>query len=196
MKSDDKNRGGSKEKIIKAAAELFSQRGYHAVGMSDLQQAVNLGRGSLYHHINSKEDLLFDIVSEYIHELLIEAEAAKKIKDVRQRIETLGAALIEKIASHQAELTVCFREVKSLSPPRYDEVMTLHVKYEEIWKSTYKDGANSQVFRPYDPIILKSILGMYYYSYLWIRPDKKNPPSAIAQKMNELTLRMLLAGSN
>ena len=51
----------SKERIIKAAAELFADRGYHAVGMTDLQQAVNLGRGSLCQHINSKEELLFDI---------------------------------------------------------------------------------------------------------------------------------------
>ena len=61
----------SKERIIKAAAELFADRGYHAVGMTDLQKAVNLGRGSLYHHFSSKEELLFDTV----HRIQIEIMA-------------------------------------------------------------------------------------------------------------------------
>lgn len=193
MKPGDKARSSSKEKIVKAAAKLFSKHGYHAVGMSDLQQAVKLGRGSLYHHISSKEDLLFEIVSEYIQELLVGAEEAQGVPDCVKRIEILGTQLIKAIASHQAELTVCFREVKSLSPNRYDEVMALHSKYEAIWKNTFKQGAASKVFRPYDAVILKSILGMYYYSYLWIKPDKKNDSMAIAKKMNELTLRMLAA---
>ena len=51
------------------AAQLFAQRGYHAVGMSDIQDAVKLGRGALYHHIRSKEDLLYDVTREYITEL-------------------------------------------------------------------------------------------------------------------------------
>ncbi len=47
-----------KERILKIAAQLFAKRGFHAVGMSDLQDAVKLGRDALYHHIRSKEDLL------------------------------------------------------------------------------------------------------------------------------------------
>jgi AcrR family transcriptional regulator len=193
MKVNGKARSDSKERIIKAAAELFSQHGYHAVGMSDLQQAVQLGRGSLYHHISSKEDLLFEIVSEYIQELLVGAEQAKQTNNLVTRIEILGTQLVEKIASHQAELTVCFREVRSLSATRYDEVMALHSKYEAIWKNAFKEGAAARVFRAYDPIILKSILGMYYYSYLWIKSDEKKDAADIAKKMNELTLRMLQA---
>ena len=56
-------------RIVKIAAQLFAQRGYHAVGMSDIQDAVKLGRGALYHHIRSKEDLLYDVTREYITEL-------------------------------------------------------------------------------------------------------------------------------
>lgn len=181
----------SKERIIKAAAELFADRGYHAVGMTDLQQAVNLGRGSLYHHINSKEELLFDIVKVYIYELAQEAEEAKKIKDPIERLRALGTGLVEKIATHQAELTVCFREVQSLTESRHKEVLDLHAKYEKTWKETYVDGANKGVFREYDGIILKGLLGMFYYSYLWIKPGGKVDTKTIAAHLNDLSLRML-----
>ena len=180
-----------KERIVKAAAKLFSDRGYHAVGMTDLQHAVDLGRGSLYHHINSKEDLLYEIVSVYIQELALEAKEAMQIVDPIKRIRALGFGLIEKIATHQAELTVCFREVQSLTENRHKEVMDFHSKYEKVWKETYKEGATKGVFREYDPIILKGVLGMYYYSYLWIKPDGKTNFNAVAENLVDLTLRML-----
>lgn len=181
----------SKERIIKAAAELFADRGYHAVGMTDLQQAVNLGRGSLYHHINSKEELLFDIVKVYIFELSEEAEVARGIKDPVKRLQALGSGLVEKITSHQAELTVCFREVQSLTENRHKEVLGLHAKYEKVWKETFIEGAKSGVFREYDGIVLKGLLGMFYYSYLWIKPGTKLDTKAIADHLNDLSLRML-----
>lgn len=181
----------SKERIIKAAAELFADRGYHAVGMTDLQKAVNLGRGSLYHHISSKEELLFDIAKAYIFELCQEAESAQSIKDPIKRLERLGYGLVEKIASHQSELIVCFREVHSLTKDRHNEVMALHTKYEKVWKETYIEGAMSGVFREYDGIVLKGLLGMFYYSYLWIRPGTNLNTKSIAEHLNDLSLRML-----
>lgn len=181
----------SKERIIKAAAELFADRGYHAVGMTDLQRAVNLGRGSLYYHISSKEELLFDIAKAYIFELCQEAEFAKSIKDPIKRIEALGSGLVEKITSHQAELIVCFREVQSLTKERHKEVMSLHAKYENIWKEAYIEGAKSGVFREYDGIVLKGLLGMFYHSYLWIKPGTKLDTQSIAEHLNDLSLRIL-----
>jgi AcrR family transcriptional regulator len=181
----------SKERIIKAAAELFADRGYHAVGMTDLQKAVNLGRGSLYHHFSSKEELLFDIAKAYIFELCQEAEFAKSIEDPIERIQMLGSGLVEKITSHQAELIVCFREVQSLTKERLKEVLSLHAKYENIWKEAYIEGAKSGVFREYDGIVLKGLLGMFYYSYVWIKPGTKLGTKSIAGHLNDLSLRML-----
>lgn len=181
----------SKERIIQAAARLFADRGYHAVGMSDLQKAVSLGRGSLYYHISSKEELLYDIVRVYIHELVAEAEEAKKIADPIARIRVLGAGLVAKIASHQPELTVCFREVQSLSKPRLKEVLELHARYEKVWKETFQEGEKKKLFRSYDPVVLKGVLGMYYYSYLWVK-NKDGVDSALASdRLVDLTLRML-----
>lgn len=181
----------SKDRILKAAAELFADKGYHAVGMTDLQKAVNLGRGSLYHHINSKEELLFDIVKVYIYELSEEAELARSIKDPVERLHALGSGLVGKIATHQAELTVCFREVQSLTESRHKEVLDLHAKYEKVWKETYMEGAKKGVFREYDGIILKGLLGMFYYSYLWIKPGGKIDTKTISDHLNDLSLRML-----
>lgn len=194
MKNTEKNiEMGTRERILKTAAILFAERGYHAIGMSDLGEAVKLGRGALYHHIKSKEDLLYDISREYITDLAEFAEwAIQHERDPKKRIVMLGENLLIKIASHQAELTVCFREIQSLTEPRYSEVLGLHKKYERIWRDTMVAGAECGYFRSYDPIVLKGVLGMYFYSYLWMRADGKMPPSRIAERLNELALRMLV----
>jgi AcrR family transcriptional regulator len=178
-------------RILKTAAQLFAKRGYHAVGMSELQDAVQLGRGALYHHIRSKEDLLYDICREYITELNAHATTLLEEADPCERVKRLGRYLVLKIASHQAELTVCFREVQALTDPRRSEVLKIHSAYERTWRDTMIDGADQGHFRPYDPLVLKGVLGMYFYSYLWIRPDGPLGPDLIAERFNDLALRML-----
>ena len=189
---DDYGELSQRERILKIAARLFAERGYHAVGIAELGEAVQLGRGALYHHIKSKEDLLYDISKEYIADLADFAERVVRAEtDPRQRIRMLGIQLIQKIASNQAELTVCFREIQSLTEPRYSEVLSLHSKYEKVWRDAMVDGADLGFFRPYDPIVLKGMLGMYFYSYLWIKPQGRLPPSVVAERLNEMALRML-----
>lgn len=179
-------------RILGIAAQLFAERGYHAIGMTELCEAVQLGRGALYHHIKSKEDLLYDISKEYIADLADFGERVVRLEpDPRQRVKQLGEHLVQKIASHQAELTVCFREIQSLTEPRHSEVLSLHSRYEKVWRDAMVDGADYGYFRPYDPIVLKGVLGMYFYSYIWMRPDGRLSPALIAERMNELTLRML-----
>lgn len=194
MSVDRKDDGSQRARIVKEAARLFAERGYHAVGMTELQNAVQLGRGALYHHIRSKDDLLYDIAREYITDLNEFADAAANEIDPRERVCILGRHLISMIASHQAELTVCFREVQSLTDVRRAEVMALHTRYERVWKNAFIAGAEQGIFRPYDPVVLKGVLGMYFYSYLWIRPDGALSVELISERFNEMALRMLAVG--
>lgn len=183
-----------REKILRTAAELFAARGFHAVGIAELGDAVALGRGALYHHIRSKEDLLYDISREYIADLAAHAaEVTAGALPPAEQLALLGDHLMQKIASHQAELTVCFREVQSLTGDRHREVMALHAKYEGAWKQVLVQGEREGVFRPYDAIVLKGLLGMYFYSYLWLKPSGRVGPRQVAERFNAMALRALAA---
>lgn len=181
-----------RDQILRTAAQLFAARGFHAVGIAELGDAVALGRGSLYHHIGSKEDLLYDISREYIADLSAHAtEVVRRPLPPAERLALLGDYLMLKIASHQAELTVCFREVQSLTGERHREVMALHAAYEGAWKKLLRDGEAAGVFRPYDPIVLKGLLGMYFYSYLWLKPSGRTGPRDVAERFNAMALASL-----
>ena len=74
--------GQQYERIQKIAADLFATRGYRAVGVAEIGEAVGLGRGALYYHISSKEDLLFNIAVRYIEDLVV---AGRELACLRAR---------------------------------------------------------------------------------------------------------------
>ena len=57
------------EAIIAAAAKVFRTKGYHAATVQDIADEVGILKGSLYHHVKSKEDLLYLMVKEPIAQI-------------------------------------------------------------------------------------------------------------------------------
>jgi AcrR family transcriptional regulator len=52
-----------RQEILRAAARLFQQQGYDATSMNDVAAALKLSKGGLYHHFQSKDEILFHIMS-------------------------------------------------------------------------------------------------------------------------------------
>src|SRR5919202_6598779 len=62
------------EEVYTAALRLFREKGYHATSMQDIAAAVGLYKGSLYHYIGSKEDLLVQVFERAMGSLLADVE--------------------------------------------------------------------------------------------------------------------------
>ncbi|WP_245409377.1 TetR/AcrR family transcriptional regulator [Methyloceanibacter sp. wino2] len=179
-----------KERIRRITAKLFAEKGYQAVGVAEIGEAVGLGRGALYYHIGSKEDLLYDIVIRYITALVTAGNTILyEYSDPHERITQLSRYLMRTISEHLSELTVCFREAEALTGERYDEVSRLHADYQEIWARAIKEGAEQGTFRELPPVALKGILGMYFYSFLWLNPNGRQSSDEIADVFADIVFR-------
>ncbi len=62
--------------LLETATRLFRERGFHATSMQDLAESLGMNRGSLYHYIESKEDLLWAIVTDALDGLEAEVRPA------------------------------------------------------------------------------------------------------------------------
>lgn len=179
-------------KITKVAASLFAKKGYNGVGVAEIGAASGFGRGTLYHHIESKEDLLHEIASQYISGLV---ESGHKITneypDPIVRLNALSRHLMDVISKSLSEIVVCFREVQSLTGSRHEDVMCMHAEYQKIWSQTIEEGVQKNVFREVDKIAVKGLLGMYFYSCLWLKPDGLQSPEDIADVFSDLVVRSL-----
>ena len=180
------------KKITKVAASLFAKKGYNGVGVAEIWAASGFGRGTLYHHIESKEDLLHEIASQYISGLVQSGHRiTREYPDPVERLNALSLHLMAVISNSLAEIVVCFREVQSLTGTRQHDVMCMHTEYQEIWSKTIEDGVQKNVFRAVDKIAVKGLLGMYFYSCLWLKPDGLQSPEDIANVFSDLVIRSL-----
>jgi AcrR family transcriptional regulator len=184
-----KGGGGGRDRLLQAAAELFATKGFHGTGMSDLERATGLGRGGLYYHIPSKEELLFEVTSRYLHELI---DAGRKLVQTpmpaEERLRRLSHIVMQAIVTRLAEMTVCFREVHSITGPRRVDLEDLHRRYEQVWADVLQAGVDEGVFCTADSLAVKAILGMHHYSYLWIRPGGPRTPFEIADLFSNLAI--------
>lgn len=179
------------------AADLFARKGYRAVGVAEIGENVGLGRGALYYHISSKEELLFGIVIRHIEDLVASGkDAIEKEPDPRKRIYVLSRHLIEVISANISEMTVCFREAECLTGKRHKLVSNLHQAYQDIWTQTLKEGEEKGYFRPLPTVAIKGLLGMYFYSFIWLKPGDRQTATEIADIFANMTLSAIDASND
>src|SRR3989442_12542030 len=99
-----------REEILQIAARLFAENGYHGTGIAELGEAVGLGKGALYHHIGSKDDLLYEISSRHVIEMVAFGEQllASDISPL-EKFRRLTRRLMRTIADNLPQRTGFFR---------------------------------------------------------------------------------------
>ena len=102
--------------------------------------------------------------------------------------------MIGTVFEHQPEMTVCFREIHALSGERHREVAQLHQDYQQIWEDAIAMGVASGVFRPIEKVTVKGLMGMFFYSFLWINPKGKHSSNEIGDAFSNFIIRSLTAG--
>ncbi|WIX77382.1 TetR/AcrR family transcriptional regulator [Amycolatopsis carbonis] len=171
----------NRARVIGIAAELFARNGYHGTGIAELGTAAGLGRGALYHYIGSKEAVLYSISKEqvdsmnaYAEQLLDEDLGAEEL------VRRMARGLLRNIAEHRAEWAVFFREYTALTGEWRDHVITARERYEGYWRQALDNGVRAKVLRQTPRLLVKGILGMLNYTYLWYEPDGELTPDEVA----------------
>lgn len=179
----------NRDRILRVSADLFARNGYHGTGINELSKAVGLGRGALYHYIGSKETLLYEISRTQVDRMNAVAEGLLAVDlDAEARLRALARELLRNIAEHRAEWTVFFREYSALTGERRDRVVAARERYEGHWRQTLQQGARDGVFVPLPPLLVKGILGMFNYTYLWFEPSGPISPDELADEFLDTLL--------
>jgi TetR/AcrR family transcriptional regulator, cholesterol catabolism regulator len=174
-----------REQIVQEAARLFGRRGYHATSMRDIGQSSGLRAGSLYAHIASKEDLLYEIVVQSANQFLGELEAigAKELPP-EDRLREAMRAHVSVVAGSLDEAWVFHHEWKALTGPRREEVRRLRRRYERLWDRIVRELPGAA-----DPRFARLlVLSAANWTYTWYRPDGPLSPEEVADRFTDLLL--------
>jgi len=165
----------SRQEILRTAARLFQQRGYDATSMNDVASALKLSKGGLYHHFQSKDEILFHIMS---HAMDITEEkvinAVRGISDPEDRLRMLIRRHLNVVLSvRDREITVMLHENHPLPPPLQKRINARKKDYihfvENLIAEVQRLKRTNGVVSPRAAAF--ALLGMINWIYQWYRPD-------------------------
>lgn len=179
--------------ILKAAARLFRLYGYHGTSMQDLAEAIGLQRGSLYHYIDSKEDILYALMQEAIETFISEIEPiALAPQPASLRLRQAVAAHLRVLVSMPDAVAVFLHELKALGPENQRRIVALRDRYEALFRRLLADGIAEGEFRPVNiKVATFAILGILNWPYHWFKPEGELSVEELAEVFSELILRGL-----
>lgn len=181
-------RPSQREQILVEASRLFSKKGYHATTIREIAQNRGILSGSLYAHIASKEDLLFEIVDDGADAFL--SAIASVSQSDRPPIDKLRMALcahIQVIAERMDAATVFFHEWEALSEERRRLIQAKRDKYEAHWNAILEEGMADGSMSMADPKFVRlMLLSVANWLYNWYRPSGPLAPEEIADRFIQI----------
>ncbi|MEX1037527.1 MAG: TetR/AcrR family transcriptional regulator [Acidimicrobiia bacterium] len=160
--------------VVATAGRMFAEKGYHGTSMRDLGKELGLLGSSLYSHIDSKEDLLVEVVDEGARLFLDSAEKAMAVEGTAgERLRALIAGHVDVVLDHQDVVRTYLNEARMLDEGHRSRVVESRDAYETMFRSVIGEGVDAGEFRAdVDPKIAAIfILSILNALERWYRPD-------------------------
>ena len=134
--------------IREAGLDLIHERGFEAVSLRQLAARVGLQPGSLYNHIETKQDLLFDLIHNHMVTLLQSVDAELDgIEDPLARLKAFIAFHLTYHIERKREVFIGSSELRSLDPKNRKKIVALRRAYEERLCDILERGAAKRLFK-------------------------------------------------
>ena len=144
----DASPGPKRDAILRAAIDVFAERGYFNAQVADVARAAGVAAGTVYLYFKSKDDLLVSIFERSMRESLTAGrEAVADLSDPRERLRRLARGHLARLGSDR-NLAVVF-QVELRQSTKFMERFssTLLRDYLGLLRDAIADGQRSGVFR-------------------------------------------------
>ena len=184
----------TRDQILGAAAQIFSQKGYHATSMQDIANAVDIQKASLYHHISSKQEILLALLDAALNLVIqkIEEVVAQAIP-VEEKLRLALRTYLEILTEQQDISAVLLFEHRSLKPDLRERHLPQRDRFERIWRDLIQKGMDEGRFNCADAAMAgRAILGAMGWVITWYSPDGPLSSKEISDQYADLILNGLM----
>jgi AcrR family transcriptional regulator len=190
LKRSERHGDRTSKDIRLVALDLFHKQGFQATTLRHIAARVGIQVGSLYNHMNSKGDLLFEIMETVMLDLLERQRDGARPPDVVDRMEQLIYQHVKFHAERADEVFVGNSELRSLNRQQRQRIVRLRQDYELIFREVLEDGIQQGKFLPVDVAVTAyGILAMITWVSTWYSQPGRLSLEAIAAVYSELVLR-------
>src|SRR5688572_30769530 len=185
MAKTSRKKASKKELIILRASAMFRQKGFPATSMRDLAEAVGIEAASLYNHIQSKSEILQEIIFRTANDCNVHLESIDNpaLSNI-QKIESLIRFHVQMMLNRFDDYYVMVNEWIHLAQPYHTTFTTQRRNYVQKMEAIIEDGIRQKEMKPVLPYvamltILSSVRGLEF----WHRSGKKISMQTIEDNM-------------
>jgi TetR/AcrR family transcriptional regulator, cholesterol catabolism regulator len=197
-KESDGNGHVARNRVFEVAAEVFHRKGYDNTSMSDVATAAGLTKAGLYHHVSSKESLLYtvldfglDLTESYVMKPL------ETIADPLERLKTMIELHLRLVLEERnLEVTGLLHECKTLSPADQARINRRKKEYVNMSTKLIADVTKKYHITDVNPKLAAfALLGMLNWTYQWYRPSGSNSREEIVKTFQHIFLQGILGNA-
>ena len=177
-----------RNELTREAARLFAQKGYHGTSIGEIAQALGVQKGSLYAHIESKQDLLYETMAEGARAFHAGLDAIPEDLPATDKIRLALRSHLRAVADQLDVATVFVQEWRYLEGERRDEILTERRRYEERIRALFREGRDLGELRSDldDSTAALLALSAANWAYTWLTPGRDT--DELADRFFELLL--------
>ncbi len=162
-----------RDELTRIAARLFAERGYQGTSLADLARELGVQKPSLYHHIASKEDLLWEVASEGAEAFHAGLDGVPDEAAATERIRLALRAHLAVVATQLDVATVFVREWRHLTGERRERFVAERRRYEERIRALFREGVEGSELRTDLDVATATLLFLSAanWAYTWLRAE-------------------------
>ena len=163
-----------REELLRIAAGLFAERGFRNTTVRDIADAAGILSGSLYHHFDSKESMVDEILSSFQTELFAGYdEILGGDLDARAKIEAAVRLSFRAIDEHHDEVAIFQNEADQLSrSERFGYLADRNEQSRDVWLTLLRSGVAEGALRSDLDVelVYRFIRDTVWVAVRWYRP--------------------------
>ena len=195
--STDSSRGRRAE-LLAIAAGLFAEKGFKNTTVRDIADASGILSGSLYHHFDSKESMVDEILVSFQEELFAAYdEVLASDDDARTKIERAVRLSFRAIHEHRHEVAIFQNETDYLGGfERFGYLAERNAQSRQVWMTLLTEGVRTGALRPDLNVELtyRFIRDTVWVAVRWYRPGGELSHADVADQYLHILLDGIASG--
>ncbi|OMC04190.1 TetR family transcriptional regulator [Mycolicibacter heraklionensis] len=163
-----------RDELLSLAAAMIAERGLRATTVRDIADAAGILSGSLYHHFSSKEEMVDEVLRDFLDWLFARyQQIIDQETDPLERLKGLFLASFDAIEDRHAQVVIYQDEAKRLSShERFSYVDERNRQQRKMWLDVLQQGIEAGIFRPDLDVdlVYRFIRDTTWVSVRWYQP--------------------------
>jgi AcrR family transcriptional regulator len=181
-----------RDEIVELAGSMFAERGFAGTTVREIAEAAGILSGSLYHHFDSKEAIVDELLSTFLTETMAAyRDALSTATDPPAALRALVLIAFRSVHDHRAAVAVMHQEFHALLQyRRFAYLREVSDEAEQLWVGVLREGVRAGSFRRmHDPVLTyRFIRDAVWNTVRWYEPDGRYRIETIANRYLELLL--------